>query len=237
MKMQDFMLTLRLGVLRNTKHGGDQENGESGVELVPLMQEGLMQLHSRFVIKEKNVIVEMRVGTTFYHLKKMYSVTGADPVQVPYPYIMDLPGEPFEEDVIKVLRVDDSNGVIRPIGDPNQMNSVFMPQPDILQNPYPKELEALILTYQAGPSSLMTVNGDGNPEIAEEFYIPPVLVPALTNYVAYMFYSALNTAEAMAKSVQHLQMYDSICDGVDAMDLLNNSKYCTNERFSKNGWQ
>ena len=236
MKFETFLFNLSMGVLNNTMHSRTWKDGVGIEALVPLIEEGLTRLYSRFILREKHVIIEMRVGTTFYHFKRMFSVTGADPIQVPYPYIMDLPGEPFVEDVIKILSVHDTQNVLRPLNDPNQINSVFTPQPDILQNPYPRELEALMVTYQAGPEPFYTLNGDGNVELVDEFYLPPVLVPALANYVAYMVYSRINTAESSAKAVSHLQIYEMICKDAEMFDLVNNSKSPTNLRFSQNGW-
>lgn len=236
MKFETFLFNLSMGVLNNTMYSRAWKDGVGIEALVPLIEEGLTRLYSRFILKEKQVIIEMRVGTTFYHFKRMFSVTGADPIQVPYPYIMDLPNEPFVEDVIKVLRVYDTQDVLRPLNDPNQINSVFTPQPDILQNPYPRELEALMVTYQAGPEPFYTLNGDGNVELVDEFYLPPVLVPALANYVAYMVYSRINTAESSAKAASHLQIYEMICKDAEMFDLVNNSKSSTNLRFGQNGW-
>ena len=236
MKFETFLFNLSMGVLNNTMYSRAWKDGVGIEALVPLIEEGLTRLYSRLILREKHVIIEMRVGTTFYHLKRMFSVTGADPIQVPYPYIMDLPGEPFVEDVIKILSVHDTQNVLRPLNDPNQINSVFTPQPDILQNPYPLELEALMVTYQAGPEPLYTLNGDGNVELVDEFYLPPVLVPALANYVAYMVYSRINTAESSAKAASHLQIYEMICKDAEMFDLVNNSKSSTNLRFGQNGW-
>lgn len=236
MKFETFLFNLSMGVLNNTMYSRAWKDGVGIEALVPLIEEGLTRLYSRFILREKHVIIEMRVGTTFYHFKRMFSVTGADPIQVPYPYIMDLPNEPFVEDVIKVLRVYDTQDVLRPLNDPNQINSVFTPQPDILQNPYPRELEALMVSYQAGPEPLYTLNGDGNVELVDEFYLPPVLVPALANYVAYMVYSRINTAESSAKAASHLQIYEMICKDAEMFDLVNNSKSSTNLRFGQNGW-
>lgn len=236
MKFETFLFNLSMGVLNNTMYSRAWKDGVGIEALVPLIEEGLTRLYSRFILREKHVIIEMRVGTTFYHFKRMFSVTGADPIQVPYPYIMDLPGEPFVEDVIKILSVHDTQNVLRPLNDPNQINSVFTPQPDILQNPYPLELEALMVTYQAGPEPLYTLNVDGNVELVDEFYLPPVLVPALANYVAYMVYSRINTAESSAKAASHLQIYEMICKDAEMFDLVNNSKSSTNLRFGQNGW-
>lgn len=236
MKFEAFLFNLSMGVLNNTMYSRAWKDGVGIEALVPLIEEGLTRLYSRFILREKQVIIEMRVGTTFYHFKRMFSVTGADPIQVPYPYIMDLPNEPFVEDVIKVLRVYDTQDVLRPLNDPNQINSVFTPQPDILQNPYPRELEALMVNYQAGPEPLYTLNVDGNVELVDEFYLPPVLVPALANYVAYMVYSRINTAESSAKAASHLQIYEMICKDAEMFDLVNNSKSSTNLRFGQNGW-
>lgn len=236
MKIDDLIFTLSMGVLHNTAYAGLWKNGGDIDSLVPLIQEGLSRLYSRFILRQKHVIIEMRVGTTFYHLKSMFSVTGADPIQVPYPYIMDLPGEPFVEDVVKILRVMDSQDNERPLNDPNRTDSVFTPQADIIQNPYPRQLEALFVTYQAGPEPVYELNGDGNVELLDEIFLPAVLVPALANYIAYMVFSRIGTAESLSKSTVCIGAYESICTEVEKMDLVNTSMSCTNTRFSENGW-
>lgn len=251
MKLDHYVKSLTLGVLHNTAAGQntfrttDQYNS-----LLAVIQEGLTRLYSRFLIRERHVLIEMRVGITFYHLKKLYTMQNGDRVRVPYPYIMDLPNDPFEEDVIKILQVMDSAGNVRPLNDPNRHDSLYTVQYDVLQNSYPRDLEALMVTYQANHPQLIKYlppfhqpdtpepePGEFEYEYAEEIMLPQALYPALDNYVAYMVYSRVGTAEAMAKAAVHMQVFDAVCLDAESMDLTNGSMSCTNTRFQNNSWK
>lgn len=240
MNLLTYIKTLSYGVLNNTKYGeiGDVTVAGNVLPLVTLIDEGLTRLYSRFCLRERHLVLEMQVGVTFYHFDKKYSVQNNDPILVPHPYIMDLPHDPFDEDVIKVLRVDDSAGVERPLDDKNDTTSVFMVQYDVLHNPYPKEGEVLFITYQAKQVPLFALDPESDDfTLREEFILPPVLEPALANYVAYLVYSRMGTSESMAKAAMHMAVYTQICDDAEAGDLVNSSKSGTNERFSLNGWE
>ena len=237
MKTLDFIKDLGYGVLNNTSYRQlDWQDPDSVLSLVALIQEGLTRLYTRFIIREKHVIVEMQVGVTFYHLNSLYSVQNDDRERVPYPYIMDLPNEPFQDDVIKVLEVVDSAGVTRPINDSNNVNSVHIVQYDVIQNPCPRYLECLFVTYQAKHIAMISYLEDGQFVVEDEIFLPDALVPALSNYVAYMVFSRINTPEGVAKASGHLAIYEQVCRDVESMDLLTNSISGTNSRFSQNGW-
>lgn len=242
MKTLEYIKQLTRGAMRNTAlsvlRTGATNHSEEFEQVCSMIDEGLMRLYSRFIIKEKHVFIEMQVGVTFYHLKKLYAVTQAQPVPapVPRPYIMDLPNEPFLEDVIKVLNVFDSLGVQLPLNDQSRPDGLFTPQADVIQNMYPRDLEVLGVAYQASPISVLVSNAGGWREDTE-FYLPDCLVPALSSYVSYMYHQGVGTAESMATAVAQFQMYDGICKEVERMDLVNQSMSCTNVRFSQNGWK
>lgn len=237
MKTSNYIKELGYGVLHNTHMSSINLVNESSVApLLTLIDEGLSRLYTRFNLSEKSLILEMRVGVTMYHLKKIYSVQGNDPVRVPYPYIMDLPNEPFLEDVIKVIRVVDGNNKERPLNDPNVGDSIFTPEVDILQFKYPKAGEVYFVTYLARHAPLLSFTNTGF-TIRDEIHLPAVLVPALSNYVAYMVHSRINTPESQARGAQSLMIYEEICKEVERSDAVANSVSGINTRFKQNGWK
>ena len=258
MKLNHYVRHLAIGILKNTHYSEVRFNNPTEyIPLLTIIQEGLTRLYSRFIIRERHLVLEMRVGITFYHLTKLYSMTGHDPVRVPYPYIMDLPNDPFEEDVLKILQVTDSNNNVRPLNDPERPDSLYTVQFDVLQNSYPRDLEALFVTYQANHVPLVTyadpvpgpdpeeedqtiiVEPDPNDltaTYAKEIMLPQALYPALDNYISYMVHMGVNTPEAQAKAMANLQIYEQICKDAERMDLVNNSMSCSNTRFQRNGW-
>lgn len=257
MKLNHYVRQLTVGVLRNTHFSEvDFRKPHDMVPILTMVQEALTRLYSRFLIRERHLILEMRVGITFYHLTKLYSMTGHDPERVPYPYIMDLPNDPFEEDVLKVLQVTDSNNNIRPLNDPERHDSLYTVQFDVLQNSYPRDLEALFVTYQANHPLLVRYEdpkpeqsgedlsnvtpadpNDLKPVFYKEIMLPQALYPALDNYVSYLAHTSINTPESLAKAALNMQVYEQICREAERMDLINNSMACTNTRFRRNGWK
>lgn len=201
--------------------------------------EGLLRLHTRFLLKTKDVIIEMRDGITNYHFLNRYTLSRYVPPEndedcTPYeclPYIIDMGREQFNEDVIKVLEVWDSTNRRLPLNDPDNSNSLFTPQPNILQVPSPKLWNSLSVMYQANHEILSLEEG-GHTKIT----LPPVLVPALRSYIAYKVYSNMNTQEAVASASNFLGAFNQLCDEVTEGDLVNSSSSSTNTRFNKNGW-
>ena len=214
MKTLEYIKQLSRGAMRNTAlsvlRTGAANHPEEFAQVCTMIDEGLMRLYSRFVIKEKHVVVEMQPGVTFYHLKSMYSVTSADRVRVPHPYIMDLPNEPFLEDVIKVLSVFDSGGNQRPLNDHSKPGGLFTPQANVIQNMYPRDLEALCVAYQASPVSVLVPSPVGWKEDTE-FFLPDCLIPALSAYASYMYHQGIGTAESMVTAMNQIQMYEMVC--------------------------
>lgn len=240
MKTLDYVKQLARGVFRNTAlsilRGGMDDHWEEFEQVCTMIDEGLTRLYGRYILKENSVLIEMQPGITSYHLRSMYSVTGSDPLRVPHPYIMDLPNEPFLEDVVKVLSVVDGSGVQRPLNDHSNPQSLFTPQADIIQNMFPRDLEVLCVAYQARPLSVLVPDSEGWLDDTE-FFLPDCLIPALTAYVSYLYHQTVATAESSATAMTQIRMYEGVCRGVDHMDLVNQSLSNTNVRFSLNGWK
>ena len=191
--------------------------------------EALLRLHSRFILKQNDVVFQMFSHITNYHLKSRFSHLTEPRVQ-PYPYIMDSPRERFEDDVIKVLEVWSSYGRSIPLNDAEQPFSVFTPQLNVVQVPNPMDGAALSVVYQARHAKLV------HTDLEQAIELPDVLYGALRAYTAYKVYSQINTQEAGAKAMEHMEVYEAICVEIEEGDLVDNSVSTTNTRFEKRGW-
>lgn len=199
-------------------------------EVLALINEGLTRLHSRFQLKTNNCIVEMKEGRTEYPLQKIYSYEHFDPTRVQYPFIMDTPQEPFQEDVIKILNVYDNKGNRRTLNDTGSNNEgLFTPRPDTLQAIWPRKFEALNVQYQAKHKELVL---DG-----EYVDLPETLYSALENWVGYRYHTGLNTEGSTAKAAEYLQLYESICGEITDHALVGHTDSFTNFNFEKRGWK
>lgn len=232
-KLTELYKSLALSVLNNTSVITDDKKDiepDKKEYILEFINEGLTRLHSRFPLKTNNVFVEMREGRTEYPLLARYSFMGFDPALAQYPFIMDSASNPFKEDVIKILMVYDSEGQRRGLNDNHNPHGLFTPRPDTLQCIRPRHCEVLTVTYQAKHPTV-TVDGEN-----QEIDLPDTLLPALKYWVAYSYYTGLNTAESTSKAAEYLQMYESICGEVKDYDLGSSSESSTNTLFERRGW-
>ena len=203
-------------------------------QIVIYCNEGLLNLYSRFCLKESSVIIEMQDGVTNYHLLKKYALSSYDYISpcetVEVPYIQDLGCEPFQEDVIRILSVYDSYGRQRPMNNSDSLLSVFTPQHNVLQVPNPLIGQSLSIEYQASHPKLCYTNLD------QRIELNPHLHGALLSYIAAMYYKNMNTQENMVKGEEQLSQFESICQHAVNMDLVGTTMSNTNNKFSKGGW-
>lgn len=200
-------------------------------KIIRYANDGLMRLHSQFLLSEKDVLIETVPHITNYHLVRRYAMTQWDERDVEVsPYIRDLGREPFEEDVIKILEVYDSYGRELPLNDIEDPCSLFTPQAKVLQVPHPKAGVALSVLYQARHKTL----SHEDPE--QEINLPDVLYPALTSFIAYKVYSHMNTADSTGKAQEHYGAFQEICSEAVTLDLVSTSISQSNARFQKRGW-
>lgn len=221
---------------------GELQNLASGVEgngaieeqaqpkVITAANEALLKLCQRFPMIEKQVLVETRAHITNYHLIPEYSESAYDPSKVRYPYIKDLPGEKFLDDVLRILFVYDSMGNKLPLNNQEHPLSLFTPKAKVLQVPRPLEGVMLSVSYQARHPQLTRDDLDA------EIQIPDVLLAALTGYIGYAMFSGIGTAESTAKAAEYIGKYETTCTEVEEFDSLSTTISQTNSRFNKNGW-
>ncbi len=221
MRVSDLIRKLSYGELSNlamSSEGSGTIKEASIPKIIQYLNDGMLKLHSRFNLSEKNLLILQLAHVTNYHLKKRFAEASESNEE--NHYIKDLIGDPFEEDVIKVLEVYDGNGFVRPLNDKEDPYSVFTPQPDTIQVPNPVANIALAVTYQARHRPIID---HGNEVLLQEFQIPFFLEPAIQSYIAYKVYSHMNGQENKLISQEHLQTYEMVCIDVESKDLVNNT--------------
>ena len=235
MQLNDLFHMLAYGELSN-HHIASAGDGTLALakqpQIVHFCNEGLMRLYTKFLLKEKDCIIEMVDGVTLYHLLPEYSAVGFDSTVANYPYIRDTCFNRFINDVIKVLSVQNANGEHRPLNDPNNFWSVNTPTPKTIQVTAPRLGEVLSVSYQASHPKLE------NTELGHKtIELPETLHGALAAFVAYKVYFNMNTPESQAIALGHLAMFDNICNDTTEADALNLSISIANTRFTSRGWK
>lgn len=233
MNITDLFKKLSYGGLSNLSLGVEG-SGAIVVEKQPTVlmyvNEALTRLFTRFVLKEKAVLIEQVSHITNYHLLEKYSQSRAPQAGAPFPYILDLYGEPFIEDVIRISALYDGSGCGLPLNDEEQPHSAFTPQAGLLQIPNPVTGRLTSVAYQARHPELTMDN------LEQEIEIPVVLEGALIAYTTHLLFSDMITPESSAKASMSLQRYEDICQEAIDRDIVNSSVSTTNTRFAKRGW-
>ena len=236
MKVPDLLKSLALAELNNLFIGQTGEIEESKIPRIVLaINDGLLALYTRFLLRERSLVIRMRAGITNYHLKKKFAISNYDVGNMPTawdaPYIIDTGTEPFREDVIRVLAVYNYAGTLLPMNDNIRPDSVFTPQATVLQVPFALDGKMLSVTFQAKHEA---IPDSGYEDLDVD--LPDFLIPALRYFVASSVYSQMNTQENTMKGQEYQMKYEAVCKEAVDMDLISTSVSTTNSRFEKNGW-
>ena len=240
MKVIDLFRRLAFGELSNLAIAGEGEALGTIVEakhpqIIQYLNEGLLRLHSRFNLRQKDLLIEQVAHITNYHLRRQFAESSND-CSIPYPYIKDLPCEPFLEDVIRILEVHDQCGQ-RPLNDLGRSNSVFTPQPDVLQVPNPQTGAPLAIVYQARhePIRDFKIREDEN-LLEQSINIPFFLEGALQAFIGSQVYSHMNGQENIMKAQEYLNKNEAICLEVEEKDLVGQSVFNSHYKFEQRGF-
>lgn len=205
---------------------------EKRPQIIRFANDALVLLYTRFILKEKDLLIEQVEHITNYHLLPEFSECTADPEDgTNYPYIKDVPNEKFLGDVCKILTVHNEHGREMSLNDSEVTDSFFTPQANVLQVPRPRAGKPLSIVYQAFHPKLPS----DDPEV--EIELPLALHNAFRSYIAYKVFSAIGTQESTAKAQEHLGNYEAQCQLATDRDLVNTSVSTTNSRFEKRGWK
>lgn len=204
-------------------------------QLVSYTNEALLRLYSRFLLRERSVVIEQVAQITSYELKAKNAERHEPPAR--YPFIKDALGEPFEDDVLKILEAHDSFGREFVLNDASRSDSLFTPFPNVLQVPKPVDGAAISILYQARHPVLADVVGPGVTSVlAQEVDIPPTLEGALQAMIAAMVFSHMNGQENVAKSQEFLSWAEVVCNEVEQKDLVSQSNSTSKHKFEQRGF-
>lgn len=233
MTLEELFRRLSLAELSNlsmSNSGNGSIKTEEQPRLAVYINDGVEELHERFVLREKLLMLSLIEGKSDYELSSDFAVTKL--LETPGPhYILDSENAPFTDDLLKILEVTDNDGCRYKLNVANDVMSLFTPSENVLQVPYPKPDRVLAIAYQAKPEQSLT---EAAP--TTELGIPAFLVPALRSYVAAKVYSSKNTVEAMSVGQKHQVDYENQIQKVMSYDLLTQGVHEVMTKFAQNGW-
>lgn len=203
MKLIDVYNQLAYGELRQVALGtgsidatSDTVPKENFVKLFPLVQAGLTELHKRFLLRERELIVTLVTPTpksqVVYMLHIDFAATNDKSDEDPK-YITDTVALPFENDLMRVERIYGTwheKEYEIPLNQYNNAESIrttdfnrlLLPD-DILTAPWLIETKTLRIVYRADHPAITPAKANSSP-LATEIFLPPTHLEALTFYIA-----------------------------------------------------
>lgn len=239
MLLREVLSNLAVGKLSNL--GMVDDNGydpkpEKIPQLVHYINLALKRIYTRFALKQASLTVQMQYELTFYYLLARYAENHYD-VDHPVPggltpYILDDPEAPFDDDVVKVLRIIRSDGREYDLNDPDSEHPVYLPAPTLFQILDPDPSMTLEVVYQASHPKLHV------DELTREIELPEntSLHEALLSYVAYQVYSSMGTQESTAKAQEHMTLFRMACDESEGAGITGEETAPVSAKFDRQGW-
>lgn len=227
--LQKLLNKLALGELSGSSAVCDVTQGTLEDKYIPsvinYINDGLLELHSKFILKRKQVILRPAQGADIYQICSDNAIKGDISLLSNEKFIVDSVANPFIDDLITILDVFDQNGCQICMDDRNDVNSIHTVSFDTLQIHSNWDESFLPVIYQATHEELESTNLD------QRVSLMPFLRRALENYVAYRFFSSMNGADNLGKSHDAFGRYNSICEEAEQKDLIRETFVSTSTKL------
>ena len=229
MQLKELLDTLKYGEL--SVMSWDEESNRLP-QVISYINQGLINLYTKFPVLEKQVIVQQYPQISIYNLTSEYARTNTESMQYTK-YILDTPFEPFTDDILLVTGLCDEYGRPIPLNDDNDPNSYFLPAFNQLQIPNANEEETTFVIYRAKPKYIEPTTKD----YEQDVFLPLVLVEPLCCYVASKILGAIGSQEELARSQALNERYTALCGEVVTNNLLGNNVTSTNIKPRIRGYE
>lgn len=230
MTLEQCLKSLAKGEISNTTYA---QNGniikDKYEEVIDFINQGLEKLYIKFNLKISNIFVELIEGKQEYEIDSSHMMD--DSMEPDYEhYLWKGYEETYEDDLIKILHIQLTNGIILKINDHLSPFSVFTPAYNVIQIPFNTPCHEMVVTYQA---SCKKYTKDS---LERKIALPPHLFPALNCWVAYQIHSNINTQESVANASKYQMMYENYINEAIELDSANSLQAQNNIRFISRGW-
>jgi len=235
MRIKDIFEQLSYGEFRKYGIGNDDGSGIQPSDyprLMPFIKLGLTTLHKKFLLRSNTVLVQQYGVVSRYHLTNKHRQSDSTSTEK-YKYISDTVNEPFEESsLLKIESVSAENGDTYPLNDNGAAYSLFTPEYNIIETPYPRDENMMCVMYRADHAPLESA-GEGVPD--QEVSISNAYMDLLLMQIAGRYLMSSGNAEKEATGANILNRFE-----IGVQDLkangLNQSEVHTNMKLELRGF-
>ena len=238
MKLDDIFRRLVSGEFHRHSLGEELVNGSLNPDhyeiVLPMLNMGIDALHTRFPLREDQIIVRLSDHITRYKLHTDHAMfNNTDTTGLKPRYLHDSQYYPFTNTVIKILTIHNEMGQERFINDDNQQYSIHLNNFNTFQHPYPDQDNAVSVIYQATlPDIELTDNFDPS-KIEVDMAIP--FIEALCYFIGSRVHVGMSDQETMAEMNAFQGKYEKAVNQLK-VDNINRADIFTSDQFRIKGW-
>jgi len=232
MLLSDIFTVLSNGELSNMDIGGRINGGilaENYPQIISHINSGVKELHNKFPLKLKELIVQLNTGQEVYLLTNDYAVTNPN-LTVFNKYILDTVGSPFTNDIISIQQVFDNIGTEYPINNYSEPTSIFTPEYNKINVPSSLLLTLISIIYRAAPEVIPSVVLDPTIVTVD---LPDHFLDAICSFVAYRIFLGLDAEKPEYKI--YYDKYSEACKIIKEQSLVPFDSG-PNNNFRRQGW-
>ena len=198
-------------------------------QIVSFINLGLSDLYKKFLLSEKEVIIQQFANISEYVIHSDNSVSKGTAT---YQYVKDTALIPFQDDLLKIEQVFAEDGVEYPLNDANDELAVFTTRYDTIQIQNPDDANAVSVTYRAKAVKLSTTAPDPD---TMDVPLPDTLLTALLAFIAHRAHKPMASETNRAGS-DYLGAYLALCAEAELYGTASNIVFENTHRFENNGW-
>lgn len=226
MKLLSVSEISNLNWVDNAEETGIREKYRESV--VNFIYEALNKIYSLYYLKEDSIYLEVIDGKVEYDLTSEHLMD--ESLEADYDHYLWKPGhKPFNDDILRIIRIIDSTGNLLPLNNPEKFNSVFTPLYNRIHiNNLDDEIELEIIYAAKHPK--LSLEEDSVIEL------PVSLIPAIRAYVAYLIHMNMNTENAVQNAQKYLNQYNLIISENVQSDIAFSRSDDRDCKFVLGGW-
>ncbi len=232
MLLQTVIDHLKTGEFSLTNLGSNDEEGLTSNNLAAVINHinlGLIDIYKRINLSLKEVYVDQYAHIQKYTLNSKHAYSNEESTATKY--ISDTVDDPFTNDILQIITVNNEVGCELPLNDSNKCDSLFTPKYNVIQVPCPVDGNSLIVVYRAAPELLKN-----NCDFTQEVELPLTFLDVLLYYVAYRVKASRPDQESIIESNNYFAKYDAAMQLIK-MEGLYNSSNTTNMKLIERGFQ
>lgn len=235
--LQEIFDDLALGEFTDLAIGNSTTGSitaEKYPKVISAINRGLLNLYTRFPLKQKECLIYQREGKSLYYLRAAHL---GDPNGGDSEIYIDNTVEQYpDNDIILLTGAFDSLGEVIYLNNPKYPDDIFTPEFDVLKMKPADPLKIISLVYQAAYPKIVIEEGF-DPK-TYELTFPSFLKAALLNFVASQFFVGKKgqATEGNANiNNTFLSKYSYECKLLVELGLVVKAEIDT-DRFDSNGW-